>query len=348
MKTLDPKFLFLCFAVFLLAGCFTLPAKTGIRHEVMGSGACRSDQMEAFLGTPFQPARFQGEVIPQPDTLHPLKKNPEHKKYTIRQLVLSSTKKNNAGGNLTFYQPIFKNRYPVIVLLPISGGDFFTKNLADYFARNGFGVLRFGSHNGVMKTDALGQEAIDQIKENIRHYLINIHKGIAWLLSQPGVDNEHIGLLGISEGAIVGSLVAATNRHIQAGVFILGGGNLSGIFHSSREKVLVEVREKILGSGGISIDQFHQKVGSSLSVIDPLTYANCIRPSTVLFVDALLDRVIHPRFASQLWEKMGRPERIRLLSGHYTTVLYLPYLRFMALRHFKKIMGAPDLPSSGL
>jgi hypothetical protein len=140
----------------------------------------------------------------------------------------------------------------------------------------------------------------------------------------------------------------ATNQHIQSGVLILGGGNLPGIFTSSREEVLIEVRNKIIESGEISANQFQQQLGSALSVIDPLTYADCIRPSTVLLIDALLDRVIHPRFANQLWERMGRPTRIRVLSGHYTAVLYLPYIRFMALQHFRKTLGTPPIRSPGL
>lgn len=341
MLTHARKFLLLFLFAYLPGGCFSLPVDTEIRHRGMGSEACRSDQLEAFMGVPFRPATSHGAYTPRPYALQPLKKEPEHKGYTIRRLVLSTTKNPDAAGSITFYRPTREKSYPVIVLLPISGGDFFTKHLAGYFAQSGFGVLRFGNQSIMMRVDALGKGAIDQIKENVRHYLIDIHRGIDWLLSQPGVDSKHIGLLGISEGAIVGNLVVATNRHIQAGVLILGGGNLPGIFISSREKVLVEVRKKIIGSGEISIDQFQQQVGPALSVVDPLTYADCIRPSTVLLVDALLDRIIRPRFANQLWERMGRPARIRVLAGHYSAALYLPYIRFMALQHFRKTLGTP-------
>lgn len=304
--------------------------------------------MDAFLDIPKLPATSTGGNIPRPNTRLIMISGPKNREYTINELRLSTTINPNTGGNPIFYQPMRRKPYPVIVLLPISGGEFFTRHLADYFAQNGFGVLRYGNQPVTMKIEASGMAAIEEIKEKVRHYLIDIQMGLDWLLSNPGVDRKHIGLLGISEGAIVGSLVAATNRNIHAGVLILGGGNLSGIFLSSREEGLIKVRKKILETNDISIENFQQQIGSALSVIDPLTYANCIRSSTTLLIDALLDRVIHPRYANQLWKKMGRPARIRLLSGHYTTVLYLPYIRFMALRHFKKILDSPRSRSPGM
>jgi predicted nuclease with TOPRIM domain len=46
----------------------------------------------------------------------------------------------------------------------------------------------------------------------------------------------------------------------------------------------------------------------------------------VLFVSARFDGVVPERCRESLWEALGRPERIDVPFGHYTTILALEWI----------------------
>jgi hypothetical protein len=53
----------------------------------------------------------------------------------------------------------------------------------------------------------------------------------------------------------------------------------------------------------------------------------------------MFDRVVPRKCCDRLWEAMGKPEVIYLLSGHYGSFLYLLYAEREALSFFKSKFG---------
>lgn len=264
--------------------------------------------------------------------------------YNERRLIYPSAANPNREVITHLYLPPGHRKSPAVVVLPITSGDYFTEHFASYLADRGFVVLRFDGRSEfgeIVTSGKTGRAALQEFKNYFHFYAIDVLRGIDWLQSRPEVDPNKIGLLGISQGAVVGSLLAGIDARIRSGVFILGGGGLAGILSSAQEKSLIRLRRKVLRSGEISAVTYQQTANEVLSAVDPLTYANCIRPSTILLVDARFDRVILPLQADLLWEKMGKPSRIRIPSGHYTASLFLPYVQTMVLQHFQTTLEAP-------
>jgi len=54
---------------------------------------------------------------------------------------------------------------------------------------------------------------------------------------------------------------------------------------------------------------------------------------------ALFDRTVPKRCGDKLREAMGRPEVVYLFAGHYTSIIYLPYVRGKTVRFFKEKFG---------
>lgn len=342
----------------LLLGCVTLPAEK--RTEAgppLKFNACGTDRLQPFrkpLSPLLTPSGSDLRLLSQDDNgadsgpsplsaiVRPhLGKERDRIAYTVRKLTYPSVEAGKEV-NAYFYRPSGRRRSPVVIILPITNGDAITEHFARFFAERQFAVLQYASRGNfgeILPPNQTGRTVLQRFKDYFHGYVVDILRGIDWLESQPAVNRSQIGLFGISQGAIVGSVVAGLDPRIRSGVFILGGGGLAGIFSSTEEKNLVQIRKRILDSGEFSKESFYQEATALFSPVDPLTYAGCVRPSTTLLVDARFDRVILPTYAEQLWEKMGRPPRIQIPAGHYTAGLFLPYIRSTALRHFQSTLG---------
>ncbi len=342
----------------LLLGCATLPSDhVADKRPRLGVNACGADRLQPFRKPlfPILASSENGlnfitqdrvEVDPEPSSRSPLIRPSLGKKrnrlaYTVQKLTYPSVERGKAVSAY-FYRPAGRRPFPVVIILPITHGDVITEHFARFFAERRFAVLQYttrGNFGEIIPPDQSGRIALQRFKDYFHAYVADILHGIDWLESQPIVDRSQIGLFGISQGAIVGSVVAGLDPRIQAGVFILGGGGLAGILSSTEEESLAQIRKRILRSGEFSKESFHQEATAAFSPVDPLTYAGCIRSSTILLVDARFDRVILPTYAEQLWKKMGKPPRIQIPAGHYSAGLFLPYIRATALRHFQSNLG---------
>ncbi len=56
---------------------------------------------------------------------------------------------------------------------------------------------------------------------------------------------------------------------------------------------------------------------------------------------ALADRTIGRANALRLWRALRKPTAVFLPTGHYTSYLTLPYLKFATLRFFQRTFGTP-------
>jgi dienelactone hydrolase len=348
----------ICYSLSLLFfGCALLPSEEGMeRRASLESQTCKADRLQLFR-KPLFPllASSEGDLhlVSQEgegeaprrsnrrSVIQPALGKPRNRiTYTVQKLTYPSVE---AGKEVDayFYRPSGRRPFPVVVILPITNGDAITEHFARFFAEQQFGVLQYttrGNFTEIIPPDQIGRQVIQHFKNYLHAYVVDILHGIDWLETQPAVHRSQIGLFGISQGAIVGSVVAGLDPRIQAGIFILGGGGLAGILSSTEEKSLAQIRKRIFSSGEFSKESFHREAAEAFFPVDPLTYADCIRPSTTLFVDARFDRVILPAYAEQLWKQMGKPPRIQIPAGHYTAGFFLPYIRATALRHFQSTL----------
>jgi pimeloyl-ACP methyl ester carboxylesterase len=143
--------------------------------------------------------------------------------YGVQQVVF-----HNAGVRLagTLTLPRTPGPHPAIVLVPGSGevdrdgslfGHQFYLVLADDLTRRGFAVLRSDKRG-------IGQSGGDFASATSLDFAADIGAGVAFLRSRPEIDGGRIGLVGHSEGALVGSIVAARDPGIAFLVLMAGNG----------------------------------------------------------------------------------------------------------------------------
>jgi len=234
------------------------------------------------------------------------------------------------------YVPDQIQRGPAVIIQPITSGESVTKQMAHFFAQSGFICLRFHSH-GHLRLAEKSDDALTSFESLLKDDVMDVMEGIDWLDAQSFVDRDRVGIVGVSMGAIISSIVAGADPRIRAGVFILGGGDLAGILFSSTEPTVVSLRNRIEEEEDLTSEELLAEVGRRLRNVDPLTYAGRLDPNRILMIDAYFDHVIRRRYAMALWKAAGEPSMVMLPTGHYSAALFLDYAQRLALAHFQKV-----------
>lgn len=224
---------------------------------------------------------------------------------------------------------------PTIIILPILGGNyFFSKNWARYLARRGFSCLRFERTANPLEAE----KGLNHTEMVLRHAIIDIRRGIDWLDQRGKVDLNRIGVAGISMGAIVAALALEVEPRINSAAILLGGADIPTILTNSKENMVVRFRESVMRTNGIGLEQFYREATQTLVPVDPLSYASGVDPKRILMINARFDKVIPSPCPEKLWNTLGRPLWIRIPTGHDSSALYLWFIRYRILRHFRKAL----------
>ncbi len=233
------------------------------------------------------------------------------------------------------WQPEGNGPFPAILLLPGIWGDRIISGFAQELVAKGFVCLQFSSQRYLTGLRSAAAR-LDTLAALIQQQVVEAAQLVDWLSRQPSVDPKRIGLLGISLGAIVGTLLTEANQEITAAAYLLGGGNLPEIMISPQGYVKGRIRDRIMLENGWNAEEFKRQAVSALKPVDPLTYAGRLDSERILMVNGRFDKVIPYPNARELWEALGQPDWIVLPAGHYTASFFDRYIRYRVGQHFLK------------
>lgn len=307
----------------------------------VGLTGCAGRPLFTDHPVPPVPSRHTALFATPTEPLRPHLGSPRHRgTYTVRRMTFQSV--FHAPGlepvEAFYYLPQQGRRFPLAIVLPITRGDFFSRQFAIYLVERGYACVRFRSQGDIGRL-AGNPVSIPLFRDLLRARVIDTRRVLDWVLAQPEIDGERVGLVGFSHGAIVGGLVMAVEPRIKGGVLVLGGGDLSGIIGSSNQGSLRRLREGVMADEDLRPEEFYETAGAILEDVDPLTYAPLVASWKLLMINARFDRVIRRPYVEVLWRAYGRPELIWLPTGHYTAALFSPYARHKVLAHFRRVFG---------
>jgi len=218
-----------------------------------------------------------------------------------------------------------------IVVLPIQAGDYeVSKLLAAHLSSCGHHTLRFERRRDWLEADRDPTE----LGPHLRQYLRDITTGIDLWLAEGEVGPDHIGLIGVSMGAIVGTAVLAADPRVKASVLVIGGADLSDILVTAHDEAIAEYRSSLKARLGVTDDQLAARIREILSPITEMDPTGKVDPDSILFIASRFDRLIRWPRSTLLWQRLGRPKRWILPCGHYSTALFLPLIKWLAKRWF--------------
>ncbi len=215
-------------------------------------------------------------------------------------------------------------RRPAAVLLHWLGGNFDALEIVGLrMAESGIATLMlympgYGPRRPKEgPKEKLGTKDMDAMIATLRQAVLDVRRAGDWLASRPDVEPSRVGLVGISLGAVVGSLTAGVDDHFGRSVFLIGGGDLAAIvMNGSKETAAAKAR---LEKDGYTIDQLR----GMWKNIDPITFASRVRPEEVLLINAEADEVIPKECTLRLGAAMGGPELRWFKGGHYALLFQL-------------------------
>jgi dienelactone hydrolase len=216
-------------------------------------------------------------------------------------------------------------RRPAAVLLHWLGGSFDTLEIVGQrMAEQGIATLMlYMPGYGPRKpkdagpNEKLTKKDVTSMISGLRQTVLDVRRAGDWLAARPDVEPSRVGLVGISLGAVVGSLTAGVDDRFGRSVFLIGGGDLPSIvMHGSRETADAKAR---LLKDGYTIETLRDLWRG----VEPLTYASRVRPEDVLLINAETDEVIPKECTERLSAAMGSPEIRWFKGGHYALLFQL-------------------------
>ena len=234
---------------------------------------------------------------------------------------------------------------PAVICMHILDGDFqLVRMTCSMLASRGIPALMFklpyyGERGPEEGTRVLARRP-DLFAEALKQARTEIRRTVDLLASRPEIDGEHIGITGISLGAIVAATGAAEEPRLGRIMLVLGGGDLLKIINHADETD--GLRETIQGAS--EADQ--KRIAEALRDVDPLTHAAKLRERAkqgrVVMVNATEDDVVPPECTERLAAELGIADDVVWLEGlgHYTAMAAMPKTLERTVEFFGQ-----DLPS---
>lgn len=223
-----------------------------------------------------------------------------------------------------FFRPFGKGPFRTAIVLHIAGGDFeLSRFMSQMLAQNGTACLfmkmpYYGERRPKSGKIRMLSNNIEQGVSAMRQAVLDIRWACDWIQSNPDCDQKKIAVVGVSLGAVTGSLACAIEPRISHAGLIMGGARYEHIIFNSVEREAKESKKLWLAAGK-TIEEF----GKAMAPIDPATYADRLSQRSVLMICADDDKTIPMASTLSLWEATGRQPIVWYPCGHYTMVKYL-------------------------
>lgn len=259
-----------------------------------------------------------------------LRPTADKEKVTVSWLTFPSAVSTPHEENNTVWARLWQpkgpeGRRPAVVLLHWLGGSFHAFEIVGHaLAEQGIVALMmympyYGPRQpkGQNRKSLFLEADLEGMAATVRQAVLDVRRAGDWLAARPDVEPSRVGVVGVSLGAIVGSLAAGVDDRFGRSVFVIGGGDLAGIImHGSKETVL---QKRKIEATGVGLDRLRELWKD----VDPCTFAGRLRPEEILMINAEGDEVVPRDCTLRLHEAAGRPELRWIKGGHYAVALHL-------------------------
>jgi hypothetical protein len=218
---------------------------------------------------------------------------------------------------------------------PISGGNYELEHFAArYFSRNGLAAI-------VIHRPESDREMTNgaQINALLKLSVQNDLRTVDWVETHREFDAQRLAVFGVSLGAIQGVMFAAVDSRPRAFALGLVGGDIADILAHSQEKSYMKRRAAMLREQHVTLPELQKKFAAAITC-EPLRFAPYAPRERIFLVLGVFDHVVPFKNGRELRDALGKPETMFVLAGHFTAVLYLPYIQLQALEFYHERFAA--------
>lgn len=218
---------------------------------------------------------------------------------------------------------------PLVVLVPIlAGGESLMESVATRMLDHGFDVAWCARAGSALKAP----QRAPQLDELFRRTVLHQRLLLRWLREAEEPPTATF-VLGMSMGGMVATVVSALEPDLDGIALCLSGGDLAGMVGDSSEARVASWIDWRRKTDGIGDDHLEWELQQFLRH-EPVPFAAAIPAEKVLFVGARFDTVVPRRHQDLLWEALGRPARLQVPFGHYSSALAIDTILGAAAAHF--------------
>ena len=167
----------------------------------------------------------------------------------------------------------------------------------------------------------------------------DVRRIIDWATQNVLANQRQISVIGLSMGAVVGSIAMGIEPRITTGVFLIHGGNTGKIMQTNsisrfgnkyripkneyreNQKNYANYLMELADKGFENVTPLQRTY-----LIDPLTYAPMLKERPVLMINARWDEMFPQETSSDFWKACGECERVILFSTHASIWIWYPLI----------------------
>ena len=253
--------------------------------------------------------------------------------------------KGDAKIRMDYYPVEGAGPHPPLIILPMLGGiSFIERGLARYYAKHGFPSLIVSTPKedrdaikhalGTVRSEANVPHLADTFNEVYRKGILNVMRVIDWIGARPELDEERIGAVGISLGAIQLASVMGVygkQKYIKAGACMLGGAGMHHIISHSQEPGIKRDRDALLKTIGRDEAWLEERLYGEFPW-DSLHHAHNIDPDSIILFIGKGDTYVPTKSGKDLAAAIGNP-RVEMVG---TWARFLPLIDGHLAAFFKK------------
>lgn len=132
--------------------------------------------------------------------------------------------------------------------------------------------------------------------------VIDNRRAIDYIATRDDVNAARVVLVGVSMGAILGSVVAGVDERVDAAALLVGGGDWDQLLATSEHPLVQRLRAAGAGPG-------------MMAHVDPINFAGHISPRPVLLVNGTQDMIVPRAAAEALQAAVAEPREIIWYEG---------------------------------
>ncbi|MGB5402762.1 alpha/beta hydrolase family protein [Robiginitalea sp.] len=207
------------------------------------------------------PLNFSRDPVAKKKLLRPQEPKAPYPYYSEEVAIPNPGDGLTLSGTLTL--PSESGTFPVVVLISGSGAQNRDEEvfghkpflvLSDHLTRQGIGVLRYDDRG-------TGKSTGDHSTATSQDLATDVTSAVAFLKSRTDIDTKKIGLIGHSEGGLIGPMVAAKSDDI-AFMVLLAGPGISGY------DILMLQSELIRKASGVSGEALKKEMDLTRGALD--------------------------------------------------------------------------------
>lgn len=244
----------------------------------------------------------------------------EHREYTIFRLFVQPDLPALLLAPRNFPPP-----YPAVFFLHHYRGS--KENLtffASEAARRGFAAfaidMEYHGERKVQGRDILSTDLEDDYQAFLRTFEHAL-SALQFLEACESIRSGEIFFLGVSLGALVGTVVSALYGKFRSIALVVGGGNIEILFRESMLDSIVDIRYD-LKKRGVPI----RDVAIAWKDLDPLHAAKAITGTPILLFNATQDTIVPRECTLELYRAIRAPKEILWFHAEHD-LFYLPRYR---------------------